>query len=196
MLPEQIRKILREKRKITVAEYLQLPETTIHMELIDGMLYIYDGQEGNMPAPKDFHQQLSSVIFVFLANHFPAKQLRAAPTDVHIGDNIVQPDIFWVNPHSEQCVLMPDGYLHGAPDFVVEILSPSTHRHDRVAKFDLYDQHGVREYWIVDPDEQYIEVYTRHQNTLMRLGGYQVGQTFTSPILNHAPVDVSALLTL
>ncbi len=184
-LPEAIREVLRTKRKITVEEYMQLPETNIHMELIDGELYVYDGQDGNMPAPKDNHQEISSVLYALFVRHFNPRHLRSAPTDIHLpSGNIVQPDIFWVNPDSDQCVLMDDGYLHGAPDFVVEILSPKTSAKDRGTKFDLYEQHGVNEYWIVDPDEQFIEVYIRQDGFLRRQGLYDKQQSFTSKTLN------------
>lgn len=195
MLPEKIREALRENRKMTADEYFQLPETNIHMELIDGELFVYDGQDGNMPAPKDLHQRISSRLYIFLGQHLSADQLRHAPCDIKFDDgNIVQPDILWINPDSDQCVLMDDGYLHGAPDFIIEILSPNNTRRDKIDKFYLYEKHGVREYWIVNPEEQYIEVYIRQNDTFQWLGGYKMGQTFTSPILNNTSIDVSALL--
>ncbi len=82
----------------------------------------------------------------------------------------------------------------GAPDLIIEILSPSTHKQDRVAKFDIYEAHGVGEYWIVDPQEQLIEVYIRKDDHLQRQGGYTLGGKFVSHTLNDATVDVSALL--
>ncbi|MDZ4669537.1 MAG: Uma2 family endonuclease [Phototrophicales bacterium] len=195
MLPEKIREALREKRKMTADEYFQLPETNIHMELIAGELIVYDGQEGNMPAPKDLHQKISSRLFAFFLKYLDTDQLRHAPCDIKLDSgNIVQPDILWVNPQNDQCVLMDDGYLHGAPDFVVEILSPSNTRRDKIDKFYLYEQYGVHEYWIVNPEEQYIEVYIRKENTLHYQGGYKMGQTFVSHILNGATVDLSTLL--
>ncbi|MDZ4672699.1 MAG: Uma2 family endonuclease [Phototrophicales bacterium] len=192
-LPQAILEVLREKRKITVEEYMQLPETNIHMELIDGELLVYDGQEGNMPAPKDVHQEVSMTILAFLLRHFHPRQLRSAPTDIHLAlGMVVQPDIFWINPDNDQCVLMDDGYLHGAPDFVVEILSPKTSAKDRGTKFDLYEQHGVGEYWIVDPEEQFIEVYIRQDGFLRRQGLYDSTQAFTSKTLN-VPVNLADL---
>ncbi|MDX2075873.1 MAG: Uma2 family endonuclease [bacterium] len=194
MLPEAIRDVLREKRKMTADEYFQLPETNIHMELIDGELFVYDGQEGNMPSPKDLHQKISSRLFAFFLKHLNVDQLRHAPCDIKLDDgNIVQPDILWINPESDQCVLMDDGYLHGAPDFVVEILSPSNTRRDKIDKFYLYEKHGVQEYWIVNPEEQYIEVYIRKEDALHYQGGYKMGQTFSSKTLNGATVTLSDL---
>jgi Uma2 family endonuclease len=194
MLPEKIREILREKRKMTAEEYFQLPETNIHMELIDGELFVYDGQEGNMPSPKDLHQKISSRLFAFFVTYLNVDQLRHAPCDIRLDDgNVLQPDILWINPENDQCVLMDDGYLHGAPDFVVEILSPSNTRRDRIDKFYLYEKYGVQEYWIVNPEEQYIEVYIRKEDTLHHQGGYKEGQTFSSKTLNGATVTLSDL---
>ncbi len=193
MLPEKIREVLREKRKLTVEEYLQLPESNSHTELIDGVLYVYDGQEGNMARPTVLHQRISMSITLFVARFLHNPGLYNAPIDLILGDNVVQPDILWISPDNTTCHEV-NGRLYGAPNFVVEILSPSTHRKDKGAKFDLYDEHGVYEYWIVDPQEQLMEIYTRHENVLHRQGGYEVGKTFTSRILNNTPVDVSALL--
>lgn len=191
-LPETVLEVLRTKRKMTVEEYMQLPETNIHMELIDGELYVYDGQVGNMPAPKDNHQKISARLFSIFLKYLSVDDLRYSPTDVHLHrGNIVQPDIFWINPQNPQCVLMADGYLHGAPDFVVEILSPGTSHKDRGIKFDLYEQNGVHEYWLVDPDEGYIEVYTRHENTLRRQGLYTSDQTLTSKILGNTSIALA-----
>nr|MCU0481315.1 Uma2 family endonuclease [Anaerolineae bacterium] len=135
----------------------------------------------------------SMALIAVLLRHLHPRQLRSAPTDIHLASgNIVQPDIFWVNPNSNQCVLMPDGYLHGAPDFVVEILSPKTSAKDRGTKFDLYETHGVIEYWIVDPEEQFIEVYVRQDGFLRRQGLYDKTQAFTSKTLN-AVVTLSDL---
>ncbi|MDX2075872.1 MAG: Uma2 family endonuclease [bacterium] len=193
MLPEKIREVLSEKRKITIEEYLQLPETNIHTELIDGELFVYDGQEGNMAGPTVLHQKISRRIVLLLSKILSEDGLYYAPIDVILNDNAVQPDILWISPNNTSCHEL-NGRLYGAPDFVVEILSPSTHRKDKGAKFDLYDQHGVQEYWIVDPQEQLIEVYTRQDEFLRRQGGYEIGKTFTSRILNNTVVDISALL--
>ncbi|HRF96373.1 MAG TPA: Uma2 family endonuclease, partial [Aggregatilineales bacterium] len=121
------------------------------------------------------------------------KGLYTAPLDLMLGDDLVQPDILWVSPENTHCDIT-NKRLIGAPDLVIEILSPSTHRQDRIAKFELYDAHGVGEYWIVDPQEQLIEVYIRKESVLSRQGGYTLGGKFTSQTLNGASVDVSALL--
>jgi Uma2 family endonuclease len=184
-----------EKVRMTTEEYMALPESNLHTELIDGELIVYEGKDGMTPAPRDIHQQTSSVLFVFLAQHLPPQELRAAPTDVHLDDGtVVQPDIFWASAESDQCVVHDDGYLHGAPDFIVEILSPTTIKRDRGVKFDLYEKHGVREYWLVDPDGGYVEVYRLVEGVLTRQGLFTEGQQFTSPVLGEKSVAVDSLL--
>lgn len=192
-LPDKTRPLFQHGQKMTLEEYFQLPETNIHMELIGGILYVYDGQEGNMPAPTPQHQEIVTRTMLFIGGIFGSKGLFTAPIDVMMGDVIVQPDILWVSPENTQCEIT-NRRMIGAPDLIIEILSPSTHKQDRVAKFDIYEAHGVGEYWIVDPQEQIIEVYIRKNEHLARQGGYTLGGKFVSHTLNDAMVDVSVLL--
>ena len=71
-----------------------------------------------------------------------------------------------------------DGYWHGAPDLIIEILSPGTTRQDRDTKYRLYEANGVREYWIVEAEELYIEVYHLHEGKYKRQGIFGLGETF------------------
>ncbi|MCU0482455.1 MAG: Uma2 family endonuclease [Anaerolineae bacterium] len=191
-LPQEYIDIVQQKRKITVEEYLQLPETNQHVELIDGELIVYDFYEG-IPPLKDNHHRILSHMMYFLFQHIPVNQLRFIPCDVFLNPNtVVQPDVFWVNPKNQQLMLV-DGYWHGTPDFVIEILEKGLHNLDYITKFNLYNQYDVQEYWIVNPEEQFIEVYIRKNNELTRQGGYEAGKTFISHTLNIS-VDVSALL--
>lgn len=190
--PTRTHPVFRHGQRMTLDEYFQLPETTIHTELIDGMLYVYDGQEGNMPAPTPQHQQVVMSIVTYLLPITSKNGLYTAPVDVVLGDDVVQPDILWVSATNTGCRIT-DRRIVGAPDLIVEILSPSTHKQDRVAKFNLYEAHGVGEYWIVDPDVQIVEVYIRQDDRLHRQGGYSLGDKFVSQMLNNAQIDVSML---
>jgi Uma2 family endonuclease len=180
-------------QKMTVDEYFQLPETNIHAELIVGILHVYDGQEGNMPAPTPQHQEILMSILAYLLPITTKKGLFKAPIDVLLGDVVVQPDILWVSPQNAHCEIT-NRCMIDTPVLIIEILSPSTHKQDRVAKFDIYEAHGVGEYWIVDPDVQIIEVYIRQDDRLRRQGGYTRGDRFTSRTLNNAQIDVPVLL--
>ncbi|MEO0563414.1 MAG: Uma2 family endonuclease, partial [Chloroflexota bacterium] len=82
-------------------------------------------------------------------------------------------------------------YWHGAPDLVIEVLSPSTAARDRGVKFDHYETAGVREYWLIDPMGLFVEVYTLKDGTFERAGLYERGVSFQSAVLGKAvPVDV------
>ena len=124
-------------------------------ELIDGEIYVMS------PAPTWKHQgilfELSGQFRDFLKDK-PCKAF-AAPFDVRLNaaarDNtVVQPDLVVICDRSK---LVDTGCV-GAPDMVIEIISPSTEKRDRVDKFDQYLQAGVREYWIVDPDSKTVTV--------------------------------------
>ena len=86
--------------------------------------------------------------------------------------------------------------LHGPPELVVEVLSPSTALRDKTEKFDLYETHGVGEYWIIDPRDKLVEVYGWSEMKLARVGGYTTTDTFSSPLLNAEAVPVPSFFAL
>lgn len=179
------------KTKMTAEEYFALPETLQRQELINGELII---QEHGMDAPSDQHQQIVTKLIILLAPFIATGELRPSPVDVRVDNvNVVQPDVMWVSHQNEQCV-MRDGRWYGPPDLVVEILSPSTAKQDKTTKYDLYEQHGVREYWIVDGAMKLIEVYTRVEDKFARHGVFGVGDLFVSPVLGDKVIAVNALL--
>ena len=95
--------------------------------------------------------------------------------------DVVQPDLLFVS-HDRIGIVTPDN-VQGAPDLVVEILSPATAERDRTIKLDLYAQHGVKEYWIVDPDAKTITVLLRGESRFEVDGIYGEGQSLRSPTL-------------
>ena len=126
------------------------------------------------PAPSRGHQEISGEVFRQLANYLEGKKCKVyhAPFDVRLFekdgdtpedvDTVVEPDITIVCDHSK----LDDRGCKGAPDMVVEILSPSTQRHDRLVKLGLYQRAGVREYWIVDPDSSTVQVFLQRDGSL------------------------------
>lgn len=138
----------------------------------DERIELIDGEPVVMAPPSRAHQEISGEIFRQLANFLEGKRCRvyAAPFAVRLFeqdgdrpedvDTVVEPDISVVCDRNK---LDAHG-CKGAPDMVVEILSPSTRRHDRLVKFNLYQRAGVREYWIVDPDSQSVLVFVRDSN--------------------------------
>jgi Uma2 family endonuclease len=105
-------------------------------------------------------------------------------------DNSFEPDLFWISPENAQCFLEENGrYWRGAPDLVVEILSPSTASDDRGVKFEVYQKHGVGEYWLVDPEAKFVEVHRLEGRKFARQGVYKPNQPFVSAALSGATIN-------
>ena len=174
--------------RMTSDEYWQQPETNQIEELIDGELVM-------TPPPLDVHQKQSLTTLKFFIQTIQTGELRHAPTGVHFEDGYdFEPDIFWIAPDNDHCMLAPDGrYWYGAPNLIVEILSPSTAYRDRGIKFDTYQKHGVREYWLVDPEAAFIEVYRLENGQFMRVGLFGAKQIFPSSVLG-IDIQVDVLL--
>jgi Uma2 family endonuclease len=181
--------------RLPQAAYLALPETTIRMELIDGVVvYPHWNEQTMSPSPTLDHQNTVGSVYAWLRAF--SKQhsgtAHVAPLDVVLADGVtVQPDVMW-RASDSACTLV-DRRLHGPPELVIEVLSPGTARHDRTDKFDLYETRGIGEYWIVDPRDDLIEVYTRADDRFQRVGAFKWEQKFASPMLGQA-VPVSDLL--
>jgi Uma2 family endonuclease len=129
------------------------PET--RAEVIDNELY-------RSPAPSAEHQRLLKNIFLLLDGYVEEKglgEVNIAPFDVILDEhNVVQPDLFFVATEKRNAI--SDRGLRGVPDLIIEILSPSSFYRDTVQKKDLYEAFGVGEYWIADPANRVIEVFT------------------------------------
>lgn len=137
------------KKRFTYAEYLTWDDGQ-RWEIIDGIAY-------NMtPAPTTRHQRISSNLHLVVSEFLRGKQCQPfyAPTDVVFDDhNVVQPDLLVVCDRGK----ITDACIQGAPDLVVEILSPATGRKDRREKKALYERFGVREYIVLDPLNETVE---------------------------------------
>jgi Uma2 family endonuclease len=148
--------LVKEKR-LTIEYYKILPEGAPY-QLIEGELVM-------TPAPNPRHQITSAHLFKKLADFVNGKAMGVilySPIDVYLGrENAYQPDIVFISK-DRQDIIQEDG-IYGAPDLVMEILSPSTARYDLREKFRVYEKHGVQEYWIVDPEINSIEIYTKER---------------------------------
>ena len=163
--------------KHTYADYLKTSDDERY-ELLHGELVM-------APAPLIDHQyaliNLIIAIGAFVKKHKLGK-VYSAPFDVVLSDtNVVQPDLLFVST-ARQHSITPEN-IQGAPDLVVEILSPSTAERDRTVKFELYAQHGVHEYWIVDPDARTITVFLLNEGEFEEVDTYSERETLTSPML-------------
>lgn len=148
--------IPQKKQHYTYSDYLKWDENK-RIELIDGELYM-------QAAPSRTHQEISAQIMRQLTNYLDGKKCKAyaAPFAVRLfaqdenePDTVVEPDIVVVCDERK----LDDQGCKGAPDMIVEILSPSTAKRDRFVKLHLYRRAGVTEYWILDPFEKSVQVY-------------------------------------
>ena len=150
---------LTSRTKLTYADYLLFPEDGKRHELMDGEHYM-------TPAPNTRHQRISSNLHRMIAPHVHAGRLGlllAAPTDVVLSDvDVVQPDLIFVT--ASRVPTIQEKAIHGAPDLLIEILSETTRKIDERLKRNLYERHGVSEYWLVDPEVETIKVYRLTQS--------------------------------
>jgi Uma2 family endonuclease len=176
-------------RRMTADEYFALPETNHIEELIDGELIVTD--------PSRAHQRTLRKAVVYLSQMAAHGETVVTPSAIRFEEHhVFEPDIFWIRSDGD-CKPYPFDVRSwvGAPDLVIEILSPSTAKRDRSVKFEVYERHGVREYWLIDLDSQFIEVYSLVDSAFKRQGIYGVEEAFTSPVLG-IEVKVEAIFAL
>ena len=164
-------------KKFTYEDYLNAPEDERY-ELLDGELVM-------APAPGERHQSVSALLgwklIQFVAENRLGKVYHA-PFDVVLsGTDVVQPDLLFVS--NERTGIITDANIQGAPDLVVEILSPSTAERDKTFKRALYAEHGVGEYWMVDTDAKTITVLLLGERGFAVEGIYGGEETLESPTL-------------
>ncbi len=147
--------------KFCYRDYASWPES-VRGELIDGEFFA-------QAAPSTTHQRISMRLSVQLGTQLKGRRCQpyASPIDVllkrsdQISDDdtgtVLQPDLLIICDPTK----ITSRYLRGAPEFVLEILSPATARHDQVRKLRLYEQHGVQEFWTLDPETRVLMIYTQ-----------------------------------
>ena len=180
-----------KKMKYTLADCLGWEEGT-RGEIIDGEAVM-------MAPPSTAHQLISMELARQLANFLEGRKCRVLPAPFAVrlferaGDKpedvqtVVEPDLSVVCDSAKL-----DKYgCRGAPDLVVEVLSPSTQRHDRLVKLDLYQRAGVREYWIVSPDEQTVQVLLLRGGLLLPHELYGPGDIAKVNVLEGCFVELS-----
>lgn len=178
---------LRTRPRKTVEDFLRLPEDT-RAELIDGEILM-------SPSPTPRHQSilwnLSTLMGVFLQSH---RQGRAfcAPLDIHLpSGDVVQPDLIFVA--ARNLAIVKEERIVGAPDLLVETLSPSNPERDLIVKRRLYAANGVQEYWIVDDESKTVEVNVLAGSQYAPAGCFRPGETLVSPTLPGFQCQVQAL---
>ena len=175
---------------VTYEDYCNMPEDERY-EVIDGELIM-------VAAPRRVHQASSRNIGTPLDIYVKTNRLGEmyyAPTDVILSEvNVVQPDILFVS-NARSHILAYEG-IRGAPDLVIEILSPSTAQLDKVRKRELYARFRVPEYWQADADDLLVEVLTLAGEEYETAGIYGLGEMLVSPILPGLTLDVDDIFAI
>lgn len=143
-----------EKKRITYNDYINIDDNNRYE--------VFHGELRMVPAPSTDHQGISTNLSFLIYKFVKEKGLGEvfhAPIDVVFNDDeVYQPDIIFIK--GERRNIIKKNAIHGVPDLVVEILSPSSTFYDTVEKKEVYRKYGVQEYWLAFPDEKGIEVLT------------------------------------
>jgi Uma2 family endonuclease len=168
---------LNPRVKLTYDDFVLFPDDGKRHELIDGEHYV-------TPSPNTRHQQISGDLFALIWTYLegnPVGRIFHAPYDVVFSQfDVVEPDLLYVSNERAANVVTPQ-HVRGVPDIVMEIASPGTRKRDATIKRRLYEQAGVSEYWMIDPEIDVVRIYRR------------TGEGFDRPIeLSRAASDVLA----
>ena len=165
---------------LTYDDYCQIPDDGNRYEVIEGVLYM-------SPSPIFRHQKILRKLSMFLSNWVEQTkngELLFAPMDVVLSDqDVVQPDILFIS--TNRLSIIEEKNIQGAPDLLIEILSEGNRRHDEIVKRDLYETHGVQEYWIVDPVLETIKVYRLEEARFIKAAEWslEASDAISSPLL-------------
>ena len=176
-----------EKKKYTYEDYLKISDDKRY-ELIDRELIM-------IPSPVPNHQRILKKIG-FLLEKFVSKnksgEVFIAPCDVYLDDeNVVQPDILFISGNRLDTI--GEKNIQGAPDLVVEIVSENSAYRDMAQKKKLYAKFGVKEYWIVIPEGEEIEIYTLKDNTYLLYKTFNKDNTLESPVLKGLQIALKQI---
>jgi len=168
-----------------------LPDDGKRYEIVDGELYM-------SRQPHWHHQFVANQVWELLqqwSRKTKAGMANSAPGVIFAEDDDVAPDVVWISRARLAKAIQPDGKLHAAPELVVEILSPGSINaaRDREAKLKLYSRHGILEYWIVNWQERYLEVYRRENAALKLQSTLYEGDMLQSPHLPGFSCQVSQI---
>lgn len=165
-----------ERVVLTYQDLLQLPNDRNRYELFEGELQV-------TAAPNTAHQTASMNLTLILGNHVRAHQLGrifTAPCDVLLGETtVVEPDLLFVA--AERTEIIQRQYVAGAPDLVIEIISPSTALADRQVKRQLYARHGITHYWLVDVERQEFIAYALADGLYREVARGRETETVSAP---------------
>ena len=186
---------LPQEKRYTLADALNWDESE-HIELICGQPFM-------LATPVRRHQEALAELFSQLYAHLKGKKCKVYPAPFAVRlferdgdypedvDTMVEPDISVVCNAGK----LDDIGCKGAPDLIIEILSPTTQRHDRVTKFNLYQRAGVREYWIVDPASKSVQVFVLDGKHYIAKDFGTAKDTIKVNVLEDCAIDLSQVFS-
>ncbi len=154
---------------------------------------IIEGEHYMSPSPIPYHQIVSGNLFYEILDYVKKKQLGkifSAPIDVVFHDSdVCVPDLVFVSNKNRH--IIGDKNIQGAPDLIIEILSPGTEKLDKGLKYKRYAYYGVKEYWIVDPKAQLIEVHDLEEQALLQV--FPKNQILNTPTFPDIDLNLSKI---
>lgn len=180
---------IRDEKTHSYGEYLTWPDHPRY-ELIDGVAWAMS------PAPTRGHQRLLLELSRQISDALEDSdcEVDIAPFDVRLpeGDeadaeiiNVIQPDLIVVCDRNK----LDERGCRGAPDWVIEVLSPGTAAHDQIRKLALYERHGVKEYWLAHPTDRVVTVYRMEEEIYSRPNIYEMSGTLAASCCDKVEID-------
>ena len=171
----------------TEADYFRLPESNKIIELSEGRLII-------SPSPTNQHQVVVGKLHILIGLHVfnnNLGQLLMAPMDIKLRKGVIrQPDIvFMSNEHLRRIT----NKHWGIPDLAIEVTSPGTKREDRKYKYAEYEKAGIKEYWIIDPDKQTVDIYELKDKQYMTMGNFRGSDIVKSEVIKDFSFKVESI---
>ncbi len=156
--------------------YKLLPEGTL-CQLINNKIIM-------SPSPKWKHQDIVKIIMVAIENYLKKNHAGKVLSDVDVyldEENIYRPDMMLIT-NDQLHILGDDGYIHGVPGLVIEVLSKGTEKYDKSEKKDIYEKYGVKEYWLIDPPMLQCEGFINEDNSFKQV--VKTNKNFTIHLLD------------
>ena len=177
-----------KKIPLTYHEYVLFPKDRNRREILEGELFV-------TPSPRFLHQKISYRLSLLLGNHIEPHRLGTlltAPMDVVLSlHNIVQPDLLFIATGREK--IITDDNIQGAPDLIIEIISPASASEDRIHKHQVYARYGVRHYWIIDADNRLLEAYQLRGRRYRLVGKFSAADTFHPSLFPGLSLNLAEL---
>ena len=178
--------VARKKIMFTYDDLQYWEDDHLRHEIIEGEHYM-------SPSPITKHQRIAGKLFRRLSDYIEKKRLGEifiAPYDVVFHENdVCVPDLLYISNENQH--IIGEYNIQGAPDLIIEILSPGTEKLDKGLKYKRYAYYGVKEYWIVDPKTQLIEVHDLEKQELLQV--FPQNQTLNTPTFPDIHLKLSEI---